>query len=227
MNIFGLMEYRPFLGLGLLPVHEITLRPLGASDLFQGIVGGQGLCDRVVTRDTISSRQTAIWPNRVCEILKEMALPMALAAGTGHQGTCVREVPPDVFVARLSTFLETGNVIPAPKWADLVKTAAFHQMPPGFTNWWYTLAASIARQVYLHSGTSVNDLRNRYGGRQHNGAAPCHFAKASGKIIRTILHQLEHIGWVEKVDGGSRRITPKGQKQLDQIAREVRKSLAE
>jgi small subunit ribosomal protein S19e len=100
-------------------------------------------------------------------------------------------------------------------------------MPPSFTNWWYTRAASIARQVYLHPGTSVNDLRNRYGGRQHNGSAPCHFAKASGKIVRTILNQLEQIGWVEKPKGATRRITPKGQKQLDQVAREVRKSLTD
>jgi small subunit ribosomal protein S19e len=99
-------------------------------------------------------------------------------------------------------------------------------MPPDSLSWWYTRAASIARQVYLHPNTSVGDLRNRYGGRQHNGAAPCHFAKASGKVLRTILHQLEAIEWVRK-DGPGRVLTAKGQRQLDSIAQEVSKSLAQ
>jgi hypothetical protein len=36
----------------------------------------------------------------------------------------------DVLIARLSTFFKTSSVLTAPKWADLVKTAVFHQMPP-------------------------------------------------------------------------------------------------
>jgi small subunit ribosomal protein S19e len=151
---------------------------------------------------------------------------MAIVISTGHKGTFVREVPPDAFVKKLSSFLETSQIVPAPKWADLVKTASFHQMPPNFTNWWYARAASIARQVYLHPHTSVGDLRNRYGGKQHNGSAPCHFAKASGKILRSILQQLEAIDWIKK-EGQGRVLTPKGQKQLDVLAQEVAKGLGQ
>jgi small subunit ribosomal protein S19e len=151
---------------------------------------------------------------------------MALGTATGHKGAFVREVPADAFVVRLSKYLDTSQVVAAPSWADLVKTAAFHQMPPNFTNWWYTRAASIVRQVYLHPRTSVGDLRNRYGGKQHNGSAPCHFAQASGKIVRTILQQLEAADWVKK-DANGRSITPKGQQQLDRIARELSRGIAD
>jgi small subunit ribosomal protein S19e len=85
--------------------------------------------------------------------------------------------------------------------------------------------ASIARQVYLHPGTSVAELRNRYGSKKHYGSAPCHFCKCSGKVVRTILTQLEGIGWIKKDKTDGRIISAKGQKQLDLIAVEVRNSL--
>ena len=124
----------------------------------------------------------------------------------------------------LSRYLENNHVVTAPKWADLVKTGCLKQMPPSFQNWWYTRTASIARQVYLHPGTSVEQLKNRYGAKKHYGAAPCHFCRASGKIVRVILQQLQKAEWV-KVGEEGRSITAKGQKQLDLIAQEVKKNL--
>ena len=147
-----------------------------------------------------------------------------LGSATGHKGSNVREVPAEAFVNHLSKYLENNHIVRAPKWADLVKTGCLKQMPPSFQNWWYIRTASVAREVYLHPGTSVEQLRNRYGAKKHYGAAPCHFCQASGKIVRVILQQLEEAGWVKQVDEG-RIITPKGQKQLDLIAQEVKKSL--
>jgi small subunit ribosomal protein S19e len=152
---------------------------------------------------------------------------MAIVFSRGHAGAVVREVPADAFVARLSSYLETSQAITPPKWADLIKTASFHQMPPNFANWWYTRAASIARQLYLHPNASVGDLRNRYGGKQHNGSAPCHFAKAGGKIVRVILQELERIQWATVGEKGGRILTAKGQQQLDKIALEVSKAAAQ
>ena len=147
-----------------------------------------------------------------------------IGSATGHKGSNVREVPADVFIARLSKHLETSRLVEAPKWADLCKTGCLKQMPPNFQNWWYIRAAAVARQVYLHPGTSVEELKNRFGSKKHYGTAPCHFCQSSGKVVRVILQQLEKLGWVKKADEG-RNITAKGQRQLDLIAQEVKKSL--
>lgn len=146
-----------------------------------------------------------------------------IGSATGNKGVNVREVSAEVFVDKLAHHLENNKLITAPKWADLVKSGCLAQMPPNYQNWWYIRAASIARQVYLHPGTSVEALRNRYGGDQNNGVAPKHHRKSGGKIIRTILQQLEKMGWVEKNDENGRRITKKGQKQLDLIAKGIAK----
>ena len=137
---------------------------------------------------------------------------------TGHKGSNVREVPAQQFVEVLAKHLEKN--IKVPEWADLVKTGSFKEMPPSLNNWYYIRAASIARQVYLNPGTSVESLRNRYGQKVDYGHAPSHHGKCSGKIIRSCLADLEKLGWVKKEENG-RFITPKGQKQLDILAQEI------
>merc|ERR1712079_848167 len=45
------------------------------------------------------------------------------------------------------------------------------------------------------------------------------YAKASGKVIRYVLQQLEEMGLVEQVEEGSgRMITKEGQRELDTVA---------
>ena len=146
-----------------------------------------------------------------------------IGAATGHKGANVREVPADAFIAQLSAHIAKNKVVEAPKWAELVKTGCLKQMPPNDTNWWYTRAASIARQVYLHPETSVEQLKNRYGTNKNYGVAPKHFCQCSGKVIRVILQQLESAGWIKSGETG-RNMTAKGQKQLDLIAKEVKKA---
>jgi ribosomal protein S19E (S16A) len=65
----------------------------------------------------------------------------------------------------------------------------------------------------------VERLRTRYGGRKNRGVRPARFRKSSGKIIRTILQQLEKAGLVEtlKERQFGRRLTPKGRNFLDSI----------
>lgn len=146
-----------------------------------------------------------------------------ISIGTGHKGSNVREVSAAAFTERLAQYLENNKVLTAPKWADLVKTGCLMQMPPNFQNWWYLRAAAVCRQVYLHPNTSVTELRNRFGSKKHYGTKPCHFCQASGKVLRVILQQLETAGYIKKEEDG-RVITPRGQKQLDTLARELKKA---
>ena len=149
---------------------------------------------------------------------------MLFRSATGNKGTNVREVQAELFIEKLSKFLEAGHIVEAPKWADLVKTGCLKQMPPNDANWWYTRAASVARQVYLHPGMSIKSLRNKYGGNKNYGSSPKHFCQAGGKVIRVCLQQLEKAEYIKKDEKGGRVITPKGQKQLDLIAKEVQKA---
>ena len=145
---------------------------------------------------------------------------------TGHKGSNVREVPPQLFIDTLAKHFETTRLFSIPEWTDLIKTGSLKQMPPNFTNWYYTRTASIVRQVYLHPGTSVESLRNYYGKNVDSGFTPNHHGKASGKVIRSCLQDLEKIGWIKQSeDKIGRMITDKGQKQLDILAQEVAKSI--
>lgn len=146
-----------------------------------------------------------------------------ISIATGHKGSNVREVSPEAFTQRLAQYFENNKVLSAPKWADLVKTGCLNQMPPNFQNWWYIRSAAVCRQVYLHPNTSVTELRNRFGSKKHYGTKPCHFCQCSGKVLRVILQQLETAGYIKKNEEG-RSITPRGQKQLDTLAREIKKA---
>ncbi len=109
-----------------------------------------------------------------------------------------------------------------PDWALFVKTGANKQRPPEQRDWWYLRSASVLRQIYMDGPVGVERLRSFYGGRKRMGHRPPHFRKASGKIIRTILIQLEQLGYVAKQGKSGRAITPKGQKFLDGVAKSVK-----
>jgi small subunit ribosomal protein S19e len=135
--------------------------------------------------------------------------------------TSVKNVEPAKFIERLKEELKKIEEIKEPLWVRFVKSGAHRQRPPEQKDFWYVRAASILRRIYLNGPVGIERLRTYYGGRRSFGH-PKHFAKASGKIIRTILKQLEKVGFVEKEKRG-RKITIKGKKFLDKIASEVKK----
>ncbi len=108
-----------------------------------------------------------------------------------------------------------------PKWAEFVKTGVHKERPPETEGWWSLRAASLLRRVYMDGPVGVQRLRRWYGGRQSRGHKPERSKKAGGKIIRLLLQQLEKQGLVKKTEKG-RKITPEGQKLLDNLAKQVR-----
>ena len=60
-------------------------------------------------------------------------------------------------------------------------------------------AASIARRLYIRQGLGVGTMKDIYGDSVDNGVMPSHHGKASGKIIRYILHQLEKKKLIEHI----------------------------
>ncbi len=136
----------------------------------------------------------------------------------------VLDVPADVLIQKTAEELKKIEQIQMPEWALFVKTGAHKERVPQQKDWWYIRAASILRRLYIDGPVGVARLRTYYGGRKNRGVKPEHHVDAGGKIIRTILQQLESAGLVEKADSKGRRLTPKGQAFLDKIATEIAKS---
>jgi len=125
----------------------------------------------------------------------------------------VYDVKAQPLIERIAEELE--EEIEMPDWAAYVKTGVNNEKSPEQDNWYQIRSAAILRQIYTNGPVGVSRLRTRYGDRRNNGHGPEHHAKASGKVIRTILQQLEENGYVETEEGEGRKITKKGKSLLD------------
>ena len=135
------------------------------------------------------------------------------------------DVPADVLISRLADILKSENIV-KPDWAAYVKTGSHKQRPPQEKEWWYTRCASVFRKIYIHGPIGINDLRIEYGGSKAVGYALSHHRDAGGVIIRNALHELEKLGYVEKVQGKGRVVTHQRMKKLDRLASDILEEMA-
>lgn len=134
----------------------------------------------------------------------------------------VQEVDPEAFIQEAAARLESDfEAVEAPEWSRYAKSGVHKERPPQQDDWWYIRSAAVLRKVYLNGPVGTQRLRNMYGGKHRRGHNPEHFAKASGKVIRTVLQQLEEAGLVETEEGEGRQVTPEGQSFLDTLAKDV------
>ena len=113
------------------------------------------------------------------------------------------------------------SLIKVPEWTKFVKTGSAKERPPVETDWYYKRAASILITIYKRGPVGVSKLRLKYGSKKNRGHNPEKFRRASGKIIRTILQQLDKTGLTQfKKDGvhKGRIITGKGKSLVDKNA---------
>jgi len=137
--------------------------------------------------------------------------------------TTVYDVDPKKLIDKAAEKLE--GTIKMPGWAKYVKTGADKERPPQDLKWWYKRAAAILRTVYLRGPIGTNNLRVKYGSKKQRGAKPEEFRKGSGKVIRTILQQLERAKLIiqsEKDVHKGRIITASGKSFLDKLSKEVK-----
>jgi len=133
----------------------------------------------------------------------------------------VQDVSAQDFIAAYARFLKRSGRIDVPKWADIVKTGAFKELPPQDADWFFVRVAAIARRIYIKGGLGTGAFKKIFGGSRRNGSRPSHFATASGSVIRAALHQLEKLKIIEKNPNGGRRVTSIGRRDLDRIASQV------
>ena len=134
----------------------------------------------------------------------------------------IHDVDQDMLVKKTAEELKKRMEMPA--WAKLVKTGVSRERPPGNSDWWYVRSASILRRAYIDGPIGTSRLRSYYGGLHRRGHKPAHFARASGKVIRVILQDLERLKLIENAakPKKGRIITAEGRKLMDKIARQVK-----
>ena len=137
----------------------------------------------------------------------------------------VYDVPADVLIERLTEDLKTEDIA-VPEWTAFVKTGVHADRPPQRNDWWYVRCASLLRKIYMHGPLGINDLRREYGGGKPRGYGAAKHRDAGGAIIRNAVHELEKLGYVEKIHLKGRTISSKVMKKMDRLATDILKQMA-
>ena len=138
----------------------------------------------------------------------------------------IYDVDTNELIEKAAESLKKIETIKMPKWAVFVKTGPGKERLPDRKDWWYTRAASMLRRILIKGPIGVSKLRANYKSKGNMGHKPERVFKASGKITRTILQQLEKselIKFTEKGVHKGRIITPKGKSLLDKACKELKK----
>ena len=134
----------------------------------------------------------------------------------------VYDVPTEKLILKVSEKLKENDKIVPPEWAEFAKTGIHTERAPVQQDWWYTRAASIMRKLYVKGPMGTSKLAGEYGGFNDRGCKPNKAVKGSRNIVRKCLIQLQDAGLLEATqDKQGRKISPAGQKLLDNSAKEV------
>jgi len=132
----------------------------------------------------------------------------------------VYDAPSDGLIKETAQDLKDNVKLEMPVWAQYVKTGVSRERKPQDENWWWVRAASILRKIYLEGPVGVQRLRTFYGSRKNRGHKPEKFRRGSGKVIRTILKELDLAGLTSSGKSG-RLVTPKGRSYLDKLSSKI------
>ncbi len=139
--------------------------------------------------------------------------------------TTAFDVPAKELIDALTKKLQNEKEIAPPGWSHYVKTGVSKDNPPEDKNWWHIRCASILRKIYINNGIGIERLKNEYGGKRNKGSKPHKARSGSGSVVRHAVQQLEKAGYITKLRGKGRILTPKGTSFLDNTAYEVKKNL--
>jgi len=139
--------------------------------------------------------------------------------------TTAYDVPAHDLIKETAKKLQKEEAIKMPEENRYAKTSVARENIPDNADWWYVRCASILRKIYVHNGIGIEQLKAEYGGKRDKGSKPSKARSGSGTIVRRCVQQLEQAGYVKKIKGKGRMMTPKGQKFLDNTAYEVKSQI--
>ncbi|MFC2143171.1 40S ribosomal protein S19 [Candidatus Aenigmatarchaeota archaeon] len=122
----------------------------------------------------------------------------------------------DVSAEELSNKLaeELSSKMKQPEWSLFVKTGTSRQRPPEQKNWYFIRSGTILKRIYINGPVGVERLRSYFGSSKNLGHQPSHFKKAGGKIIRSIIQELEKLGYIEVAKNKKGRVTTKAGREF-------------
>ena len=127
-------------------------------------------------------------------------------------------VEPSKLIREIAEKLKEYPEIVPPENSKFWKTAFFKEIAPVEEDFWYIRCASLLRKVNKYKEIGVNRLRKKCGGRNRKGSGLNHSAKASGKIIRVALQQLEKAKLIEITEKNGRKVAKEGHSLLERTA---------
>jgi small subunit ribosomal protein S19e len=139
--------------------------------------------------------------------------------------TTLYDVPAKEFIDEVAKRFEKLDAISLPESNMYSKTSVARENEPEPENWWYLRCASILRKIYMSKSIGTQHLRTAYGGKRNLGSKPHKAKTGCGSITRRAVQQLESAGFVKKIKGKGRTITPKGRQFLDAAAQDVLKQV--
>ena len=139
--------------------------------------------------------------------------------------TTAYDVPAKELIDEIAKKLQSESSITPPEGSNYMRTGVTKEKPPTDKDWWYTRCASILRKIYMNNLIGVEHLKAEYGGKRDRGSKPHKAKSGSGTVVRRALQQLEKAGYVAKIKGKGRVLTPKGRSFLDNTSHEVMKDV--
>lgn len=139
--------------------------------------------------------------------------------------TILYDVPAKELIDEIAKKLQNDKAIMLPEENRYVRTGVSKENPPTNKDWWYIRCASILRKIYIKNAIGIERLRAEYGGKRDRGSKPYKARSGSGSIVRRAVQQLEVAGYVKKIKGKGRVLTPKGRSFLDNTSHEVVKNI--
>ncbi|MFA5125631.1 MAG: 40S ribosomal protein S19 [archaeon] len=137
----------------------------------------------------------------------------------------IHDVPAEYLIEE--TAKKLSEEIENPVWVDYVKTGVHNERAPQRQDWFYVRMASILYRAFKWGTIGTESLRTYYGGRRNKGVKKEHHYKASGKVIRTCVQNLEKKGYLEKAQPKGRKVSIKGFQLLNEMAKIAEKNLTE
>jgi small subunit ribosomal protein S19e len=135
--------------------------------------------------------------------------------------TTVYDVPAKALIDEVAKKFASDTAIEMPEQNTYSKTSVARENIPDNRDWWYVRCASILRKIYIKNGIGIEHLKAEYGGKRDRGSKPYKARSGSGTVVRRAVQQLETAGYVTRIKGKGRVITPKGQSFLDNAAKGV------